>query len=159
MTAKCRRRIVLPVSSLLIWALLGAGIGTISLGIWHLGVPRWFAFRSAIATDHDGLPELPLAHVGPWTVERTRTDVLGLSWVMSNAASFVLVSVGLLDLAWAGGFDAVPLLIGALWIAMWWTIRAFGQFALGRRPRDVAAFALFGVLAVLHVAVAVSAAA
>ena len=128
-----------------------AGLGTIALGLWHLGVPRWFDYRGALALAG---PDLGVYRVGPMRYRRRAEDLAGVAWVMSNAASFVLVSIGLLDLAWATGDRTIPLGVGALWIAGWWGLRAAGQLAVGRRRLDLAIVLPFGALAMLHVATA-----
>jgi hypothetical protein len=69
---------------------------------------------------------------------------------MSNAASYVLLSIGLLDLAWAAGWHWLPVVGGGLWVAGWWGIRAGGQLVVGRRRLDLAFATWFAALAVLH---------
>lgn len=142
------------MSSLLEVGTVLAGIFSLALGIVHLWVPRVFAFRQAIGPDDGTLPAIGAIRLGPWAYARRRSDLVGLCWVMSNAASYVLVSIGILDLAWALGDRTVPLGIGATWIAGWWTLRAAGQFAIGRRTGDVAMAVLFLALASGHVLLA-----
>lgn len=149
--------IVLPVSSVLTIGLVITGMFSLALGIAHLWVPRIFALDRAIGTDGPSVAELGSLGRGAWAYRRRRSDAIGLAWVMSNAASYVLVSIGLLDLVWAAGHRTVPLGIGALWIACWWGLRAGGQFAVGRRRGDVAIAALFATLAAVHLAVAAGA--
>ena len=146
---------MLLVSSQLTWALAVCGIWTIGLGLWHLGVPRWFAFREALEPTGDG-PRKALGRyrIGPIAYERRPTDVVGLGWVMSNAASMVLVTVGLLDVAWALGDRTIPIVLGALWIALWWAVRAGSQLLIGRRVVDMQLLAVFAAIATLHLAVA-----
>lgn len=138
-------------------AVAGAGVFSVALGIAHLWVPRIFALDRAIGTDGPSVPELGMLGRGAWAYRRRRSDAIGLAWVMSNAASYVLLSIGALDLAWAAGHRAVPLGIGGLWIAGWWALRAGGQFVVGRRRGDFAIAALFAALAVVHVALATGA--
>lgn len=145
------------MSSALTAAIIAAGLFSLALGIVHLWVPRTFAMDRAIGTDEPSGSELGSIGRGSWTYRRRRSDAIGIAWVMSNAASYVLLSVGLLDLAWAAGQRAVPLGIGGLWIAGWWALRAGGQFAVGHRLGDVAIAGLFAVLAILHVALATGA--
>ncbi len=114
-----------------------------------------FAFAQAIGADDPGTPAgLGTMRLGPWRYERRRADAVGLAWVMSNAASFVLVSIGLLDLAWAFGDRTIPIALGSVWIAAWWGLRAASQFALGRRRLDVAIALAFAVPGVIHVVTA-----
>ena len=142
---------MLLVGSVLTVSLLGSGLFTVALGVWHLGVPRWFAFDRALRpADTD----LGVAAVGRWTYRRRVADVEGLSWVMSNAASYGLVSIGIVDIAWALGRLELPAIVGA-WISGWWIVRAVGQQAIGRRRIDLALAAAFLVLAAIHVAVVV----
>jgi hypothetical protein len=129
-----------------------AGAFSFGLGIVHLAIPRLFDFPGAIGADGSDVRPLQRRGFGRWSYQVRRRDVLGLSWVMSNAASYVLLSVGLVDVAWALGWRGLPLAGGALWIAGWWGIRSASQFVVGRRTVDIAFVALFGSLAVLHVA-------
>jgi hypothetical protein len=145
------------MSSALTVAVIAAGVFSLALGIVHLWVPRIFALDRAIGSDGPSGSELGLIGRGAWTYRRRRSEAIGIVWVMSNAASYVLLSVGILDLAWAAGHRAVPLGIGGLWIAGWWALRAGGQFTVGRRLGDVAIAVLFAVLALLHVALAMGA--
>jgi hypothetical protein len=138
-------------------ATVAAGVFSLVLGVVHLWVPRVFALDRAIGTDGPSVTELGSLGRGAWAYRRRRSDAIGIAWVMSNAASYVLLSVGLLDLAWAVGQRAVPIGIGGLWIAGWWALRAGGQFTVGRRPGDVAIAVLFAVLALLHHALATGA--
>jgi hypothetical protein len=127
-----------------------AGASSIALGIVHLWVPRIFAFDRAIGADDGSLPTIGWIRLGRWSYRRRRSDLTGLSWVMSNAASCVLVSVGIVDLAWSIGDRSIPLGIGAMWIAVWWASRAAGQFAIGRRIGDVGLAIGFITLASWH---------
>jgi hypothetical protein len=84
-----------------------------------------------------------------------REDVLGVIWVSNNAATYVLLTLGIADLLatrWLGT-DAGRLL--ALWAAGWWVIRAGSQLAFGRRAGDWAFVAIFAGAALIHVAAAV----
>ncbi len=137
--------------------LIAAGAFSLALGIAHLWVPRIFALDRAIGTDGPSLPELGTLGRGNWTYRRRRADAIGLAWVMSNAASYVLVTIGVLDLAWAAGHRAIPIGIAGFWIAGWWALRTGGQFLVGRRQGDVAIAALFAALAIFHVALATGA--
>lgn len=145
---------MLLVSSPLTLAIAAAGTFSLVLGIAHLWVPKIFALDRAIGTDGLSVPDLGTLGRGAWTYQRRRSDAIGLAWVMSNAASYVLVTIGVVDLAWAAGHRAVPIGVGALWIAGWWGLRAGGQFVVGRRRGDVAIAALFAAVAMVHVALA-----
>lgn len=133
------------------------GAWTIGLGVWHLGVPRWFAFGAAVETTA-GEPPRSLGHyrLGALHYARRPADVVGLGWVMSNAASMVLITIGLVDIGWAVGDRTIPIVVGAWWVAGWWAVRAGSQLLIGRRPVDAYLIVLFVALAILHVATAVT---
>ena len=131
-----------------------AGVFTMGLGTWHLAVPRLFAFGAAILRSDQADAAVPPFRMGPLVYATRRVDLVGLAWVMSNAASYALVTIGLLDVvasAWLGRPEA-PLI--AAWIAGWWAVRAGSQLAIGRRTVDLATMSVFGLLAGLHLAVA-----
>jgi hypothetical protein len=140
-------------------ALLASGIFAFGLGIVHLAIPRIFDFAGDVGQDgRASLPHLSTLTVGPWRYRRRRADVLGLSWVMSNAASYVLISIGLLDLL-AGRWATEPAgRVLFAWIAGWWGIRAGGQFIVGRRSVDWLFAGLFAVLGIVSLAAAFGAA-
>jgi hypothetical protein len=144
-------------SAFIAGAILVAGIFTIALGVVHLLIPRIFRFDRAIGFDGGMRPVLGAITIARWRYQLRRADALGLTWVMSNAASFVLISIGLLDLAWVAGWRGIPLVLGGAWIAGWWAIRAGSQLTLGRRRLDWAIATWFGLLALVHVAMALSA--
>jgi hypothetical protein len=134
-----------------------AGFFSVWLGFVHVWVPRIFPYRAALGVDEVGTPPLGSIGVAGWRYERRRSDLVAISWVMSNAASYVLVSIGIVDLAWAIGDRTIPVGVGATWIAGWWALRAGGQFLVGRRRLDIGMAALFGALALGHVALAATA--
>ena len=136
-----------------------AGVFSLGLGAWHIGVPRWFAFRAAIPDrGPDGQPRtLPPFRLGPVRHATTPADVLGIAWVMNALTSYVLVSIGLVCLAasvWVG--TPVGRLL-ALWLAGWWAIRAVMQLGFGHRRVDIVLVTVFGSLAGLFVVVATGA--
>ncbi len=128
----------------LLVALGTVGLFSLLLGSVHFFFPKLLDFERAIPKD--GPPIRPF-RLGPIRYATKRSDVYGIGWVMNHAASYVLVSIGLVDLAayfWLGT-TAGRLL--TLWIALWWLIRAGSQFYLGSRPGDrwiAAGFALLG---------------
>lgn len=132
--------------------LIVAGLFSLGLGAIHLVIPRLFDFPAAIGEDGPGSASLAQRRLGPWTYQVRRADVLGLSWVMSNAASYVLLSVGLVDLAWVAGWQGLPIAGGAFWIAGWWALRAGSQFVVGHRGIDLSFAAWFAALGLLHAA-------
>jgi hypothetical protein len=142
---------VLPVSSVLVVGTVVAGVFSVTLGVVHLWIPRIFAIDRAIGTDAATNGALGVIRFGGWRYARRRSDAVGLTWVMSNAASYVLITAGLVDIMWAAGARPVSIPIGAAWIAGWWGLRAAGQSALGRRSGDVALALAFVALAAWHV--------
>lgn len=126
-----------------------AGLFSLALGSVHFFFPKLLDFENAIPKD--GPPIRPF-RLGPIRYATKRSDVHGIGWVMNHAASYVLVSIGLFNLAgyWWLGTPAGRLL--TLWIALWWLIRAGSQFYLGKRSGDrwiAAGFALLGGAQVL----------
>lgn len=124
-----------------------AGVGTLALGAIHVVMPRLIDIERAVPELVTPLRRLPI--VG----ERYRTrrqDVLGVVWVSNNAATWVLLTLGVADLlavSWLGT-SAGRWLAG--WAAVWWAIRAGSQLAFGRRAGDWAFVVVFGTAAVLH---------
>jgi len=119
---------------LLIVAALGVvGLFSLTLGSVHFFFPKLLDFEHSIPKD--GPPIQPF-HLGPIRYQTERSDVHGIGWVMNHAASYVLVSIGVFDLAayWWLGTSAGRLF--TLWVALWWLIRAASQFYLGRRKGD-----------------------
>lgn len=153
---------MLLVSSPLLTALTAlAGTFTIVLGIVHIAIPKLVGYGPAIGGDGavgSATGPLPLGTIGAgrFTYRVRRNDLVGLAWVMSNAASYVLITIGIVDLAWVAGWRGLPIVLGATWIAGWWAIRAVSQFALGRRAGDVLVAAWFAALAVGHLVLALS---
>jgi hypothetical protein len=142
------------VSSVLLGVVtIGAGLFTVLLGLVHVAIPSILRYSEAIGVEagRPGLGRIALPHVA---YQLHRSDLIGIAWVMSNAASYVLVTIGLVDLAWVSGWRGVPIAIGAGWIAGWWAIRAGGQLLVGRRIGDLVIAMWFGALAVVHVAIA-----
>lgn len=151
------------MSSPLLLALAAlCGTFTIALGIVHIAIPRLVGYGPAIGRDSAGgsaTDPSPLGTIGAGrvTYRVRRTDLVGLAWVMSNAVSYVLITIGIVDLAWVGGWQGLPIALGATWIAGWWAIRAASQFALGRRPGDVVTAVWFAALALGHIVLAIGA--
>lgn len=109
------------------------GLFSLALGSVHFFFPKLLDFDAAIPKEG---PPIRLFRLGPLRYATKRSDVHGIGWVMNHAASYVLVSIGLFDLAawWWLGTTAGRLL--SVWIAVWWLIRAASQFYLGRRTGD-----------------------
>jgi hypothetical protein len=132
--------------------LAAAGVFTLVLGIVHFFFPILLDFDQAIPRQGD--PALRALRIGPMTYATQRSDVYGVAWVMNHAASYVLVSMGIADLAasyWLGAPVGRWL---ALWIAGWWFLRAASQLYLGRRRGDWIVVVWFALLGLLHVAAA-----
>ncbi|MFI5271793.1 MAG: hypothetical protein ACHQ4H_02015 [Ktedonobacterales bacterium] len=134
--------------------LLGlAGAFTLVLGILHSFLPAALDYRTLLLDRPAGWrPPRPFRL---WLTRYVVTlhDRYGIVWVMNHAASYVLVSIGLLDLfAWDWlRSDAGRLL--ALWVAGWWLLRAVNELYLGRRAGDWLICAWFVALGLLHLAV------
>ncbi len=134
------------------WALYITGIFTLVLGSVHFFFPRLLDFKNAIPKD--GTPIKPFRL---WFIRypTTRSDVYGIAWVMNHAASYTLVSIGLLDLFWMTWLATPPGKLLSLWIAGWWFIRAGSQLYLGKRHGDYWILAGFALLGIIHLLVIV----
>ena len=144
------------MSSGLAIALALCGVFSIGLGVVHVAIPVIVRYRSAIGTEatHGGVGDLV---VGPIRYAIHRSDLVGLAWVMSNAAAYVLITLGIVDVAWAIGQPIVPITPLTWWIAGWWVVRAGSQLTLGRRWGDLVVVVAFGLIAVVHLAAALAA--
>ena len=132
-------------------ALLICGLFTVTLGTAHFFFPLLLDFEHAIPKQGKAIKPFRL---GPIFYKTERSDVHGIAWVMNHAASYTLVSIGVVDLL-AKGWIGTPL--GrwlALWIAGWWLIRAASQLYLGRRRGDYWILLGFAWLGVVHLGVA-----
>lgn len=122
------------------------GLFTLLLGAVHFFFPALLDFDQAIP--RQGEPLHPF-RLGPIRYRTQRQDVYGIAWVMNHAASYTLVTIGVLDLLafrWLGTTGGMWL---ALWLAGWWFLRAASQLYLGRRRGDwliLAGFALIGFI-------------
>ena len=133
--------------TLVLIGLYAAGVFTVVLGGLHFFFPLLWDFDHAIP--REGAPLRPM-RLGPLRYAVQRSDVRGITWVMNHAASFTILTIGVVDLAAATwlGTPLAPWV--ALWIAAFWLIRAAGQLYLGRRRGDWAILAGFALLAVWH---------
>ncbi|MBI3360578.1 MAG: hypothetical protein HY023_05645, partial [Chloroflexi bacterium] len=98
-----------------------AGAFTLLLGVAHFFFPILFDFERAVAKDGPPLKPFRL-----WFIRYAthRSDVHGIAWVMNHSASYVLVSIGLLDLFWTFWLGTPHGKLLAVWIAGWWFLRA-----------------------------------
>jgi hypothetical protein len=129
-----------------------SGVFTTALGIVHFFFPLLLDFAQAIPRQGEAL--LPF-RLGPIRYTTLRTDVHGIAWIMNHAASYTLVSIGIVDLLayrWLGTEGGRWL---ALWIAGWWFLRAGSQLYMGRRRGDWWILAGFTWLGVVHLAVGI----
>jgi hypothetical protein len=69
---------------------------------------------------------------------------------MNYCVSFVLVSIGVVNIC-AKSWEAsdISLIVNG-WISLWWFTRAFSQFHLGRRMGDWLVFAGFGFCGIVQ---------
>ena len=136
------------------WVALGfylSGTFTLVLGMAHFFFPVLFDFDAAIPESGAPLKPFRLLFIRYAT---TRPDVRGLAWVMNHAASYTLVSIGLLDLFWKSWFITAFRPVVALWAAGWWFLRAAAQLYLGRRRGDWLILAGFTILGLFHLTAA-----
>jgi hypothetical protein len=133
--------------------LLAAGVFTVVLGTLHFFLPAALDYR-ALFQDRPADAKPPRR----FRIPRTRyvvtiRDRYGIVWIMNHAASYALVSIGLVDLIGAAWLQTDGRLL-ALWIAGWWFVRAASQFAMGRRVGDWIILVFFAALGLLHLVVA-----
>lgn len=126
------------------------GVFGILLGAAHFFFPLLFDFRGAIPRAGDALKPFPLLLTQYRT---TRTDIYGLVWVMNSAASFAILTVGLLDLFWRVWLYSAYGTLIAVWIALFYFIRAASQLAMGRRRGDWLICAAFAALGAFHLVI------
>lgn len=129
-----------------------AGVFTTALGTVHFFFPRLLDFAQAIPREGSAL--LPF-RLGPVRYATLRSDVHGIAWIMNHAASYTLVSVGVVDLLayrWLGGEVGRLILF---WIAGWWFLRAGSQLYMGRRRGDWWILVGFAWLGVVHLVVGI----
>ena len=136
---------------------IAAGAFTAALGIVHLWIPT--IVRDPVAIGDDA-GQAALGAIGRGLIrpQLRRRDLLGITWIMSNAASDALMSIGLLDVAWGTGWTSAPPAI-LVWVAGWWAVRAVGQLAIGRRRGDVVVAAWLWILCAIHLAPVIAVAA
>jgi hypothetical protein len=130
-----------------------AGAFTLCLGGLHIFLPLLLDYR-AVVLDGDAARKPPRPfRLWPARYVVTLADRYGIIWVMNHAASYVLISIGLLDLLAAGWLRTELGRLVALWIAGWWFVRALSQLYLGRRAGDWAILAWFAALGAIHLGV------
>jgi hypothetical protein len=131
-----------------------SGVFTVALGLVHIVIPLIMDFDHAIPKAAAAQTPLRTIGFGRVRYQVLRSDVRGIAWVMSNAASYVLITVGIADLASAAWLSTDHGRLLATWAAGWWAIRAGGQLLLGRRTGDRLVAAWFAGLAGIHAAAA-----
>jgi hypothetical protein len=131
-------------------ALIIAGIFAILLGCLHFFFPYLLDFRSAIPSN--GPPLKPFSLIR-FQYQTTRSDVLGITWVMNHCVSYVILSIGITDLFSHIWIHSSFCTIISLWIAGFYALRAASQLYLGRRRGDWIVMIGFSSLAFLHIAV------
>ena len=114
--------------SISIFSLLIAGIFTLTLGIIHFFFPALLDFKQAIP--RQGAPIRPF-RLGPIHYATQRSDVHGIAWVMNHAASYTLVSIGLLDL-FAYSLDRPDIRPGTQFLDRWLVVLTCRQPTLPR---------------------------
>lgn len=126
------------------------GAFAVILGTLHFFFPILFDFRGAIPREGTALKPFPLL-LGQYGT--TRSDIYGLVWVMNGAASFAILTVGLLDLFWPIWLRSPYGALIALWIAVFYFIRSASQLAMGKRRGDWLILAAFAALGIFHIIV------
>jgi hypothetical protein len=123
------------------------GTFALALGSLHFFFPRLLDFESVLKMDGADLKPFR-AYI--WNYQTKRTDVRGIIWLMNHHVSFVIVSIGVADLLVEHWISSPFSHILLVWMSLWWLLRAFLQFYLGRRRGDWFVFAWFIVIAILQ---------
>jgi len=133
------------------WPLVvnGCGVFTIILGVAHFFFPYLFHYKQLIYTESNLQRELEPFRLGFIHQPLRLKGLYGLIWLMNNHVSFVLVSIGWVEVFYARWLlaDASYLL---LWFAAWWLLRAVSQLLLGHSWRSWLVLFWFLSLSVLH---------
>lgn len=129
------------------------GAFALVLGALHFVFPILFDFRGALPEQGPALKPFPLVFT---QYQTARQDIRGLIWVMNHAASFALLTVGLIDLMWSLWLPTRYGALIALWIALFWFVRAGSQLYMGKRRGDWLILGGFAALGLLHLLVALT---
>ncbi len=123
------------------------GAFSLLLGILHFFFPILLDFEHAIPKAGQSLKPFRLLFI---EYQTKRSDVLGIAWVMNHCVSFVLVTIGIVDLCFSQ-WESLPFApYLSAWIGVWWIIRAFSQLYLGRRKGDWIILFGFVSLGLIH---------
>lgn len=123
------------------------GLFTLALGIVHFFFPALLDYKNAI---RDKGSEFTPFKLGFIRYKTQWSDIYGLIWVMNHAASYTIVTVGILDLLSYSWIHTNFRQTIALWIAIWWFLRAGTQFYLGSRRGDMIIASCFSFLGFVH---------
>lgn len=130
-----------------------AGIFTLALGIAHIFLPALLDYGTVVLARGQTAKTPRPFRLRPSHYVVSMTDRLGIVWIMNHAASYVLISIGLVDLLAAGWLRGETGRLVALWIAGWWFVRALSQLYLGRRAGDWLLMIWFAGLGLIHLGV------
>jgi hypothetical protein len=126
-----------------------SGVFTILLGTAHFFFPALLDFRTAIPRDGGPLKPFRLFF---YRYQTQRSDVHGIAWLMNHSVSFVLITIGVLDLLSHRWLSQPWGWMLSLWIALWWFLRAACQLYLGTRRGDILTMIWFALLGLIHLA-------
>jgi hypothetical protein len=130
-----------------------AGAFTLGLGVLHVFLPLLLDYKAALLDGVTGHKPPRLFRLWPTRYVVTLADRYGIVWIMNHAASYALISIGLLDLLAVSWLRGDTGRFVALWIAGWWFVRALSQLYLGRRLGDWLILAWFAFLGAVHMGV------
>lgn len=123
-----------------------SGIFTLSLGIIHIFLPLIVGYKKIIYSLNDKLKSINLIFT---SYKIKLSDLHGIIWIMNNHASYVLISIGLVNIFFSEWLLNEGKLL-CLWIGLWWLLRSFNQFFLGKRLGDYVIILIFLTLAIIH---------
>ena len=125
------------------------GLFTSVLGVAHFFFPHLFHYKALIYTESNLQRELEPFRLGFITAPLNVDSLYGLIWLMNQHVSFVLVSIGWVEVFYARWLlEHAPYLL--MWFAAWWLLRAGSQLLLGRTWRNWLVLLWFLSLSGLH---------
>jgi len=128
---------------------ISCGLFTSVLGAAHFFFPHLFHYQRLIYAESNLQREIEPFRLGAFTYPLSLDSLYGLIWLMNNHVSFVLVSIGWVEVFYSRWLlDQAHYLI--LWFAAWWLLRAGSQLLLGRTWRNWLVLLWFLSLSVLH---------
>lgn len=123
------------------------GVFAFALGSIHVFFPRLLDFENVMKMEG---PALKLFRMYFWSYQVKRTDVRGIIWLMNYHVSFVILTIGIANFLIDYWIMSPLSHVILLWMSLWWLLRAFLQFCIGRRKGDWIVFGWFLFLSLIQ---------